>query len=75
MKIRKSKETLILTQEEKAILSKAYDILDEIYNECEDGGNIEKYVNEARDYLEFLLEEVEVEGGELDGVVNVTITM
>ena len=67
MEIRKSKETLILTQEEKAIFSKVYDILDEIYNECEDGGNIEKYVNEARDYLELLLEEVEVEGASLMG--------
>ena len=75
MEIRKSKETLILTQEEEAIFSKAYDILDEIYNECENGGNIEDYANEARDYLELLLEEVEVEGGEPDGVVNVTIIM
>ena len=75
MEIRKSKETLILTQEEDAILSKAYDILDEIYDECEDGGNIEKYANEARDYLELLLEEAEVEGGEPNGAVNVTIIM
>ena len=67
MEIRKSKETLILTQEEEAIFLKAYDILDEIYNECEDGGNIEKYANEARDYLELLLEEVEVEDGSLMG--------
>ena len=73
MEIRKSKETLILTQEEETILSKAYDILDEIYKECEDGGNIENYADEARDYLEFLLEEAEVEGGEPRGAVNVTI--
>ena len=75
MEIRKSKETLILTQEEEAILSKAYDILDEIYDECEDSGKIENYANEARDYLELLLEEVEVEGGEPHGAVNVTIIM
>ena len=67
MEIRKSKEILILTQEEEAIFSKAYDMLDEIYIECEDGGNIEKYANEARDYLELLLEEVEVEDGEPHG--------
>ena len=75
MEIRESKETLILTQEEEAILSKAYDILDEICNECEDGGYIEDCSTEARDYLGWLLEEVEVEGGEPHGAVNVTIIM
>ena len=75
MKIKKSEETLILTQTEKAILSKAYDILDEIYDECEEGGNIENYADEAKDYLEGLLEEAEVENGEPHGAVNVIITM
>ena len=67
MEIRKSKETLILTQEEKAIFSKVYDILDEIYNKCEYGGNIKDYANGVRDCLELLLEEVEVEDGEPHG--------
>ena len=75
MKIRKSKETLILTQEEEAILSKAYDILGEIYKECENDGDIENHAAEAKDYLGWLLEEVEVEGGEPHGAVNVTIIM
>ena len=75
MEIRKSEETLILTQTEKAIFSKAYDILNEIYYECEEGGDIENYADEAKDYLKWLLEEAEVENGEPHGTVNVTIIM
>lgn len=75
MKIRKSKETLILTKEEKAILSKAYEILDEIYDECENCGDIEHFVNEAKDNIDSLLEDVEVEGGEPSGAIYIKIMM
>ena len=74
MKIQ-SRETLILTQKEKAILSKAHDILNEIYDECEIDGDIENYTDEAREYLKWLLEKAEVEGGEPHGAIKVTITM
>lgn len=75
MEIRKSKETLILTQSEKAILSKAHDILDEIYEKGESGGDIECYAEEARDNIKWLLEDAEVKGGEPCGAINVTIRM
>ena len=75
MEIRKSKETLILTQSEKAILLKAHDILDEIYDECESDGDIEDYADIARDNIELLLEDAEVKGGEPCGAINVTIRM
>lgn len=64
MKIEKSKETLILTRCEKAILMKANEILNDIYDECETDGNIEGYAYEARDNIDYLLKDVEVEGGE-----------
>ena len=73
MKIRKSKETLILTKEEKAILSKAYEILDEIYDECESD-----FVNpssEAKDGIDTILEDAEVEGGEPSGAIHIMIMM
>ena len=75
MKIRKSEETLILTKQEKAILSKAYAILDEIYDTCEAGGDIERYADEAKDDINYLLEDAEVEGGEPSGAINITIIM
>ena len=68
-------ERIILTQEEKAILSKAHDILDEIYDKCENDGDIENYADEARDDLKFLLENAKVEGGKPHGAVKVTIIM
>jgi hypothetical protein len=64
MKIEKSKETLILTRCEKAILMKASEILDEIFQSCEADGEIEPYSREAMNNIEYLLEDVEVEGGE-----------
>lgn len=75
MKIRKSKETLILTREEKAILSKAYKILDEIYDKGEMNGDIESFADEAKDNIDCLLEDAEVEGGEPIGAINITIIM
>lgn len=75
MEIRKSKEILILTQSEKAILSKASEILDEIFNECENDGRIEGFADTARDNLECLLGDAEVKGGEPCGAINVTIRM
>lgn len=75
MEIRKSKETLILTQTEKAILAEAFTILDNICNECEKYGSIENYAYKAQESIEDLLEDAEVENGEPKGVINVTIVM
>ena len=75
MEIRKSKETLILTQSEKAILSKASEILDDIFNECETNGDLELLSEGARNSIDELLEDAEVTGGEPCGAINVTIRM
>lgn len=75
MKIRKSEETLILTQEEKAILTKAYNILDEIYDKCDCDGEIENYSDGAKDNIEYLLKGAEVEGGEPSGAIYIKIMM
>lgn len=75
MRIKKSKETLILTQKEKAILSKAYEILDEIYEECESDGDIEAFADEAKENIKYLLEDAEVEGGRPSEGIKVTITI
>ena len=75
MEIRKSKETLILTQSEKAILSKASEILDDIFNECETNGDLELLSEGARNSIDDLLEDAEVKGSEPCGAINVTIRM
>lgn len=75
MKIRKSKETLILTQEEKAILSKAYDILDEIYDECDCDSDFVDLSGYAKENIECLLEDAEIEGGEPSGAIYIKIMM
>ena len=74
MEIRKE-EILILTQSEKAILSKAKEILNEIFEKCDYDSDIECYAEEARDNIYSLLEDAEVKGGEPCGAINVTIRM
>lgn len=74
MEIRKE-EILILTQSEKAILSKAKEILNEIFEKCDYDSDIECYAEEARDNIYSLLEDAEVKGGEPYGAINVTIRM
>ena len=75
MKIRKNKETLILTQTEKAILLKAREILNEIRNAAESDEDMEFWAIESRDNIDFLLEDAEVEKGEPKGAINVTIVI
>lgn len=75
MEIRKSKETLILTQVEKIILSKAHEYLDEIYNKAEVDNDIEHWAEKARDNIDYLLEEAEVKEGEPKGEINISILM
>ena len=75
MKIRKSKETLVLTQTEKAILLKAREILNEIWNEAEVDEDMEFWAMESGDNIDFLLEDAEVEKGEPKGAINVTIVI
>ena len=73
MKIKK--EEIILTKEEKAILSKAYEILDEIYDECDCDSDFVDLSAEARDGINCLLEDAEVEGGEPSGAIHIMIMM
>ena len=75
MKIVKSKETLVLTQSEKAILVKALAIVEDIYDECEGNGDIESYAEDVKDNITYLLDDAEVEGGEPSGAINITIIM
>lgn len=57
MKIKRAKEVAVLTAEEHAILEKAHEILNEIYEDCEidDGSGLMKYASDARDELEYFL--------------------
>lgn len=71
----KKEEILILTQSEKAILSKAKEILNEIFEKCDYDSAIECYAEEARDNIYSLLDDAEVKGGEPCGAINVTIRM
>lgn len=75
MRIRKSEEILVLTQSEKAILKKAYEILDSISEECEVDGDIEMLSGEAKTDIDNLLDDAEIEGGEPSGAITVTIIM
>lgn len=75
MKIIKSKETLILTQSERAILLKAQSILEGIYDECDEDGDIEVFSDQAKNNIEDLLDCAEIEGGEPSEAITVTIVM
>lgn len=56
MEIISRKESVILTAQEKAILDKAFEILDKIRIECEDtDGDLWTYANDAADELEYFL--------------------
>ena len=61
MKIKRAKEVAVLTAEEHAILEKAYEILNEICEDCEidDGSGLMKYASDARDELEYFLDDGE----------------
>lgn len=57
-RIEKREEIAILTLAEKRILEKAYNILDEIYDESDGDSKLCGYVRDARDELDnFLCEE------------------
>lgn len=55
MKIVSKKETAILTAQEKAILDKALEILENITNDCEDTGDLWTYAEDAAKELEYFL--------------------
>lgn len=59
MKIKRTKEVAVLTAEEYAILEKAHEILSEIYEDCEidDGYGLMKYASDAKDELEYFLDD------------------
>jgi hypothetical protein len=73
MEIRKSKETLILRQDEKAVLLGAREILNEIFGKAEAENDMEYWAEEARNNIDYLLEDAEIENGEPKGAINVTI--
>ena len=75
MEIRKSKETLILTRAEKAILLKARDMLNEIHNKVEADYDMEYWAREARNDIDFMLEDAEVENGDSDETVDAIVFM
>lgn len=51
------KETVILTAQEKAILDKAYDILNDIAEDCEHTGDLWAYADDAAIELDNFLSE------------------
>lgn len=75
MEVRKSKETLILTRAEKAVLLKARDMLDEIYRKTEEDGAMEEMAEEAKGYIELILKDTEVEDGEPHEAVDAIVFM
>lgn len=60
MRVIKREEKLILTATEKAILDKAYEILNEIEDEVDYDGNIYPYVRDAKNELDYFLDEGEM---------------
>lgn len=75
-KIEKREEIAILTLAEKRILEKAYDILDEIYDESEGDSKLCGYVRDARDELDnFLCEEDIYEVEDIDSNSSIKITI
>ena len=75
MKIISKKESLILSKEERAILLKAYEILDEIYDDSEADGDLEHYADKAKDGLNDILDESETEDGDGSGVVTIVLSL
>lgn len=62
-KVEKKKETITLTAGENAILRKALNILEDIYNDCEDeNGYAYQYTRDAVKELEFFLDELSEDG-------------
>lgn len=58
-KVERTKETITLTAEENAVLRKALNILEDIYNDCEDtDGDAYKYTADAVKELEYFLDEL-----------------
>ena len=55
MKVVSKKETAILTAQEKVILDKALEILDDIVENCEDSGALLAYAEDAAQELENFL--------------------
>ena len=55
MKVIRKKETAILTAQEKAILDKALEILDDIVENCEDSADLWTYAEDAANELDSFL--------------------
>ena len=55
-KVVRMDEKAILTVAEKKILEKAYEILNEIYEECRQNGDLEIYARDAKNELESFLD-------------------
>ena len=59
-KVVRVEEKAILTLAEKRILEKAYRILDDIYEECREEGDLDRYVSDAKMELEAFLDAEEL---------------
>lgn len=73
MEIIQTKEKLILTNEEKAIFLKAFQILEDIYDNSECSGDLESYSRKAKNGLGDILDEAETEN-EASGIVTITLS-
>ena len=77
-KVVRREEKAILTMAEKKILEKAYEILDEIYEECRQGEDLEICAGDARRELESFLDNddiYEVEDDENTDTVKIIIEL
>ena len=77
MEIVRAKEKVILTAEEYAILNKAYNIMNDICDECEvdDGEGLLRYAHDARDELEYFLFDGKNDFYEVEETTYSTVTV
>lgn len=74
-KVVRMEEKAILTMAEKKILEKAYKILDDIYEECQEEGDLDRYVGDAKMELEAFLDAEELYEIEDENMDTVKITI
>ena len=77
MEIVRAKEKVKLTAEEYAILNKAYEIMNDICDECEvdDGEGLLRYATDARDELECFLTDGENDFYEVEETTGSMVTV
>jgi hypothetical protein len=77
MEIIRAKEKVILTAGEYAIINKAYKIMDDICDECEvdDGEGLLRYATNAKDELEYFLNDGKNDFYEVEETTCSTVTV